>query len=48
MRFRCLGVRHDYRFNLENNRFLLFGYFDGADNNENTPAVTGGTCTKID
>ncbi len=48
MRFRCLGVRHDYQFNLENNRFLLFGFFDGTDDNENTPAVTGGVCAKID
>jgi hypothetical protein len=40
MTFRCLGVRHEYLFNLENNRFLftyLFGYVDGADNNETTP-----------
>jgi hypothetical protein len=51
MTFRCLGVRDEYKFNLENNRFLsfyLFGYFDGADNNKDTPVVTGGVCTKID
>lgn len=48
MIFRCLGVRHDYRFNLESNRFLLFGFFDGTDDNENTPAVTSGVCAKID
>ena len=40
-----------YKFNLITNRFLssyLVGYVDGDHNKQNTPSVTGGTCTKID
>lgn len=40
-----------YRFNLRTNRFLtayLQGFVNGADNNDNTPNVAGGLCTKID
>jgi hypothetical protein len=40
-----------YRFNLRNNRFLaayLQGFVNGADNNDNSPNVAGGRCTKID
>lgn len=40
-----------YRFNLRNNRFLaayLQGFINGADNNDNTPNVAGGRCTKTD
>jgi len=48
----CHGADlHEYRFDLDTNRFLaayLHGYIDGKDNNNNTPAVLGGTCTKID
>jgi hypothetical protein len=41
----------DYQFNLRTNRFLgayLEGYVDGKDNNDDTPFVSGGTCSKID
>jgi len=42
---------NEYIFNLTKNRFLatyLIGYIDGKDSNENTPAVSGGICAKID
>jgi len=48
--FTCSASLQDYYFNLENNRYMNFyaaGYINGADNNENTPSVTGGVCTKI-
>ena len=41
----------EYQFNFKNNRFLSyykFGYLNGKDTNDDTPAVSGGTCTKID
>lgn len=48
----CKGLGlNEYRFNLKTNRFLsayLLGYIDGADNNDDTPNISGGTCTKID
>jgi hypothetical protein len=47
----CDYFPSEYQFNLKNNRFLTyykFGYLNGTDNNDNTPAVSGGTCTKID
>ena len=37
--------------NLTNGRFLksyTFGYTDGVDNNDNTPAISVGVCTKIE
>jgi hypothetical protein len=46
----CNAVLSDYTINFANNRFLsnyMSGYVDGANDNKNTPAVTGGTCTKI-
>lgn len=49
--FRCDAVLTDYVFDLDSNRFLsvyLQGYVDGKDNNENTPAVSAGTCTTIE
>jgi hypothetical protein len=49
--FSCDAGLEEYHFNLDTNRYMSFyyaGYTDGADNNDNTPAVTGGTCTKID
>jgi hypothetical protein len=49
--FMCQNFTISYRFNLKTNRFLKFyeeGYVDGKDNNDDTPAVTGGRCTKID
>ena len=39
-----------YRFNLITNRFTAFyypGFINGQDNDDNTPVVKGGTCTKI-
>jgi len=45
----CTAGLREYRFNLRTNRFLsifLIGYIDGDDNN--SPLIEGGTCTKID
>jgi hypothetical protein len=50
-RLRCDASLVDYTFDLDSNRFLatyLQGYTDGIDNNENTPSISAGTCTKID
>lgn len=47
---RCTGTIFEYIFNRDSNRFLSIyavGYIDGKDNNEDTPAISGGTCTKI-
>ncbi|MGY4501085.1 hypothetical protein ACVWYH_005016 [Bradyrhizobium sp. GM24.11] len=46
----CSAAFTEYRFNPTNNRYLaayLVGYVDGADNNEDTPSITVGVCTKI-
>lgn len=46
----CGADLTEYRFNIRNNRFIaayLAGYVDGVDNNNNTPSIDGGTCTKI-
>jgi hypothetical protein len=40
-----------YRFNLKSLRYLSSyeqGYVGGADNNDDTPSMMAGTCTKID
>jgi hypothetical protein len=47
---RCEAALTEYRFNPANNRFLqiyLLGYIDGKDNNDNTPSINAGICTKI-
>jgi hypothetical protein len=47
----CTSGLSEHSFNLKKNRFLasyMFGFIDGSDNNDNTPSVSGGTCTKID
>jgi hypothetical protein len=39
------------KFNLNSNRFLsayLSGFVNGKENNDDNPAVLGGTCTKIE
>ena len=49
--FRCTAGLIDYVFNVNTGRFLqsyLAGYVDGEDNNDNTPYVAAGTCTKLD
>lgn len=46
----CNSSITEYTFNLESNRFLaayLVGYVGGDDNNDDTPSISGGTCTKI-
>lgn len=46
----CTTFANDLRFNPVNLRFLEFyqyGFLDGKDNNDDTPAISGGTCTKI-
>jgi hypothetical protein len=48
--FTCFANIQDYYFNLGTNRYMnvyAIGYTDGMDNNDNTPGVTGGVCTKI-
>ena len=47
----CTAGLSEHYFNLKSNRFLtsyMLGYIDGKDNDDNTPVVSGGTCTKID
>jgi hypothetical protein len=47
----CSASLKDYVFNLKQGRFLAVyavGYVNGFDNNDNTPAIDGGRCTKID
>jgi hypothetical protein len=41
---------YEYKFNFDNNRFIQIytaGYTNGADNNNDTPLVSGGLCTKV-
>ena len=45
----CTSAKTEYKFNLDNNRFLSIythGYLDG-DENPHTPGLLGGICTKI-
>jgi hypothetical protein len=47
----CTDAVTDYGFNISNGRFLVSymqGYLSGRDNNDDTPAMSGGTCTKIE
>ena len=40
----------EYKINFDNNRFIRIytaGYTDGAENNNDNPAIVGGLCTKI-
>lgn len=49
--FVCRSILTEYRVNLTTNRFLAIyaiGYVDGDDKGSDTPAITGGTCTKIE
>ena len=49
--FRCVSSLVDYVFDLRTNRYMAIytiGYTNGEDNNNNTPLVAGGTCTRID
>jgi hypothetical protein len=49
--FRCYTAETEYIFNVRTNRFLAIyrvGYVAGEDNNQNTPSIQGGTCTKMD
>jgi len=51
MSFGCFGALHEHQFDLKTNRFLISstaGYIFNTDNNNDTPIVIGGTCTKID
>jgi hypothetical protein len=46
----CQAEDTDYKFNFAANRFLSvhpFGFVDGKDKPENTPYISGGTCTKV-
>lgn len=46
----CSTLFIDYRFSFLSNRYLRVydsGFIDGKDNNDNTPGIFGGTCTKI-
>ncbi|MCX5514731.1 hypothetical protein C3941_15740 [Kaistia algarum] len=49
--FRCSAALKDYTINLATGRYLaayLVGYVSGVDNNEDTPSLTIGRCTKIE
>jgi len=49
--FRCGTITEDLVVNIKTLRFLRIyplGYVSGQDNNDNTPSVSGGTCTRID
>jgi hypothetical protein len=46
----CGGSVDHYIFDLHSNRYLKtydWGYTSGKDNNDDTPTVTAGICTKI-
>ena len=46
---RANGI-YEYKFNFDNTRFIRIykaGYTNGVDNNTDTPAISGGFCTKI-
>jgi hypothetical protein len=50
-RFQCTILSNEFVFDLNTNRFLhtsTFGYVDGKENNNNTPYIAGGTCTRIE
>jgi hypothetical protein len=50
MRCSRLNGIYEYKFNFDNHRFIQIytsGYTNGADNNNDTPAISGGLCTKI-
>jgi hypothetical protein len=47
----CTDGTTDYSFSIQTNRFLasyLVGFVGGEDNNDNTPSISAGTCTKIE
>ena len=47
----CRTRFYNYKFNLKAGRFVeayLMGYVNGQDINDDTPAVSGGVCTKIE
>lgn len=49
--FSCQVPLMEYEFNIPKGRFLQIyriGFVNGQDNNNDTPAISGGTCTKID
>jgi hypothetical protein len=44
------GTLSQYEFNVVNHRFLEIytaGYVDGGDDNSDTPAISGGLCSKV-
>ncbi len=44
------GGDWNWKMNLENGRFMstyVLGYLDGIDNNDNTPSIEIGTCSRI-
>ena len=46
----CSSGGQDYKFNFKNNRFIQIytvGYVNGLDNNNDTPSISGGVCTKV-
>lgn len=48
---RCSAALHEYRISFDELRFIkayLVGYVSGEDNNDNTPAITIGECTRIE
>ncbi|MEM5473189.1 hypothetical protein WNZ14_15780 [Hoeflea sp. AS60] len=48
--FRCTSNVLDYTLNLDTMRYLAvfaYGFVDGRDNNNSTPSITAGKCSKI-
>jgi hypothetical protein len=48
-RIECGAVRYDYVFSFDSNEFLQVytgGYLTGKDSKDDTPSISGGTCTE--
>ena len=46
----ALSGTYEYKLNFNNQRFIRIytaGYVSGRDNNDDTPAISGGLCIKI-
>ena len=46
----CNKILGEFNFNTKNRRYIstyIAGYIDGVDNNDNTPFIEIGICTKI-
>lgn len=46
----CTTILEEFRINVKTLRMMkvyAIGFIDGQDNNDNTPAIMVGTCSKI-